>query len=111
MAVVFLTTRVKSPDEDNWGKLKRVRKYLNGTRNLKLTLLVDNLVIIRWCVDASYATHNDFKGHTSSMMTMALGAITSFSKKQKINGKSLMEAKLIGVDDALPQILWTRYFI
>jgi hypothetical protein len=35
-AVAFLTTRVKSPDEDDWGKLKRVLKYLNGTRYLKL---------------------------------------------------------------------------
>jgi hypothetical protein len=25
-AVAFLTTRVKSPDEDNWGKLKQVLK-------------------------------------------------------------------------------------
>ena len=31
MAVAFLTTRVKSPDENYWGKLKRVLKYLNGT--------------------------------------------------------------------------------
>jgi hypothetical protein len=28
-AVAFPTTRVKEPDEDNWGKLKRVLKYLN----------------------------------------------------------------------------------
>jgi len=29
---------VKNPDEDDWdwGKLKRVLKYLNGTRYLKL---------------------------------------------------------------------------
>ena len=39
-AVAFLTTRVKSPDEDDWGKLKRVLKYLNGTRYLKLRLTV-----------------------------------------------------------------------
>ena len=31
-AVVFLSTRVKAPDEDNWGKLKRVLNYLWGTR-------------------------------------------------------------------------------
>jgi hypothetical protein len=31
-AVAFLTTRVRNPDEDDWGKLKRVLKYLNGTR-------------------------------------------------------------------------------
>ena len=30
-AVSFLTTRVKAPDEDNWGKLVRVLKYINGT--------------------------------------------------------------------------------
>ncbi len=30
-AVAFLTTRVKEPDEDDWGKLKRVLKYLNRT--------------------------------------------------------------------------------
>jgi hypothetical protein len=33
-AVSFLTTRVQAPDEDDRGKLKRVLKYLNGTRYL-----------------------------------------------------------------------------
>jgi len=33
-AVAFLTTRGKNPDEDDWGKLKRVLKYLNGTKLL-----------------------------------------------------------------------------
>ncbi len=41
-AVAFLTMRVKSPDEDDWGKLKRVLKYLNGTKYLKLRLTVDS---------------------------------------------------------------------
>ncbi len=36
-------TRVKSPDEDDWGKLKHVLKYLNGTKYLKLRLTMDNL--------------------------------------------------------------------
>ena len=31
-AVAFLSTRVKTPDEDDWGELKRVIKYLNGTK-------------------------------------------------------------------------------
>jgi hypothetical protein len=41
-AVAFLTTRVKSPDNDNWGKLKWVLKYLNGTKYLKPQLSVDD---------------------------------------------------------------------
>ncbi len=27
--IAFLTTRVKQPDEDDWGKLKKLLKYLN----------------------------------------------------------------------------------
>ena len=35
----------------------------------------------------------------------------SFSWKQKTNSKSSKESELIGVDDTLPQIFWTRYFM
>jgi hypothetical protein len=110
-AVAFLCTRVKRPDEDDWGKLKRVLKYLKGTRGLKLTLSVDNLSIIQWWVDASYVVHEDCRGHTGAMMSLGKGAVTSFSTKQKINGKSSTEDELIGVDDAMPRILWTKYLI
>jgi hypothetical protein len=49
MAVAFLTTRVKSPDKDDWRKLKRVLKYLNlnGTKYLKLTISVESLGILK----------------------------------------------------------------
>jgi hypothetical protein len=46
-AVAFLTTRVTSPDEDDWGKLKRVLKYLNGTKYLKLSISEENLGILK----------------------------------------------------------------
>ncbi len=57
MTMVFLTTRVKSPDKDNWGKLKRVLKYLNRTKNLKLKLKADNVGILKWYVDGSHNVH------------------------------------------------------
>ncbi len=63
-AVAFLTTRVKSsPDEDDWGKLKRVLKYLNGTKYLKLRLTVESLGMLKWYVDGSHNTHWDMRGH------------------------------------------------
>ena len=49
-AVAFLSMRVKSPDEDNWCKLKRVIKYLNVTRNLELRLMVNSTGSIQWYV-------------------------------------------------------------
>ena len=45
------------------------------------------------------------------MLTMGAGIVTSFSRKQKLNAKNSIKSELIGDDDALPQILWTRYFV
>ena len=51
------------------------------------------------------------KGHTGAGMTMGKGSIYNKSTKQKINAKSSTEAELIGVDDILPQVLWSNYFV
>ena len=40
-----------------------------------------------------------------------MGAVTSFSRKQELSAMTLTEAEFIGIDDALPQILWMRYFM
>ena len=37
-ATAFLTTRVRCPDKDDWGKVKRVLGYLKGTLNRPLVL-------------------------------------------------------------------------
>jgi hypothetical protein len=63
IAVAFLTTRVKEPDKDDWGKLKRMLKYLNGTKYFKLKLSVENLGILKWYVDRLHNVHMDCRGH------------------------------------------------
>jgi hypothetical protein len=69
-AVSFLTTRVQAPAEDDWGKLKRVLKYLNGTGYLKLTLNANQLKFaMHWYVDGSHQIHEDCHGQTSSLVT------------------------------------------
>jgi N-acetylglucosamine kinase-like BadF-type ATPase len=79
--VAFMTTRVKSPDKDNWIKLKRLLKYTRGTIYMPLVLRADILNIVKWWVDASYATHGDYRGHTGATMSMGTGSITIISKK------------------------------
>ena len=54
----FLTSRVKKPDENDRGKLRRVMQYLKGTRTLKLWLTVDNMEESRWLVNASLNMHS-----------------------------------------------------
>ena len=100
--IAFLTKRVREPDEDDWGKFKRVLKYLKGTRHMKLNLTVDNMNTVSWWVDASYGVHMDCKGHTGMMMSLGKGAAMSFSRGQKLNVKSSTKAELVGVDDEIP---------
>ena len=86
-------------------------QYLRATIDLVLTLEADDLHILKWWVDASYAVHPDMKSHTGGTMSMGKGSIYSASRRQKLNTKSSTEAELVGVDDVMAQVLWTRYFL
>ena len=110
-AVAFLSTRVKEPGWDDYKKLKRMVQYLRATKDLFLTLEADDLQVIKWWVDASFAVHPDMKSHTGGAMSMGTGAIFGTSTKQKLNTRSSTEAELVGVDDVMPQVLWTKYFL
>ena len=110
-SVAFLCTRVKGPDEDDYKKLSRVMKYLRGTVNMPLTLEANNMHVIKWWVDASFAVHPDMKSHTGGVMTLGKKATYATTTRQKINATSSTEAETVAIHEVLPQILWTRYFL
>ena len=111
VAVAFLTTRVISPDEDDWKKLGRVIKYLRYTVKMELLLSWDNKAVLNVAVDAAFAVHPNIMSHTGFTMTAGRGSFCSSSIKQKMNTRSSTEAELVGLDDALLQALWTRQFM
>ena len=78
---------------------------------MKLTLGVDSLSILNWYIDSAHQVHEDCKGHTGGALTLGQGAVISKSSGQKMNTKSSSETVLVGVDDLLPTVLWTKYFI
>jgi hypothetical protein len=78
---------------------------------MPLTLEADELYVLKWWVDASYAVHPDMRSHTGGAMTLGKGVVFGTSTRQKLNTKSSTEAELVGVNDVMPQALWTRYFI
>ena len=111
LPVAFLCTRVKEPDADDWKKLGRVMKYLRGSPGLPLVLSMDGTKTMRWYVDAAFAVHKNMRSHTGTVMTMGKGAGISASRKQKVNTRSSTEAELVGVDEELSMILWSRHFL
>jgi hypothetical protein len=110
-AIAFLTTRVREPDTDDWAKLTHLIKYIRGTRSMPLILGADGTGAFGWWVDAAFAVHPNMRGHTGGGLSMGLGFPIVGSTKQKINTRSSTEAELVGADDFMSVICWTRYFM
>ncbi len=84
--VSFLTRQVKDPDEDDWGKLVRVLKYLNRTQFMKLILSADEMNFnIHWYNDGSHQVHEDCRGQIGCLMMMGKGVACSSSNTMKCN--------------------------
>jgi Reverse transcriptase (RNA-dependent DNA polymerase) len=110
-AVSYLCRRTSAPDIDDYKKLTRVIRYLQSTLDLKLRLSADGSGIIQWWVDAAYGVHFDMKGQTGGTMSMGKGSVYSFAAAQKLVARSSTEAEVIGVDDVMPQMMWTGHFL
>ncbi len=111
LAIAFLTTQVRSPDIEDWEKLHHLMEYLRGDRDRPLILGADNEGMLMWYVDALFAVHLNMCRHTGGGMAIGRGFPISVSTKQKLNTKSSTESEFVGVDDMMPIILWTPYFL
>jgi hypothetical protein len=110
-AIAFLTTRVRAPDKDDWSKLTHLMKYIRGTRDLPLVLSARGSGILKWWVDGSFAVHPNTRGHTGGGLSLGRGFPVISSTKQKLNTRSSTETEVVSVDDCMPAICWTRYFM
>ena len=110
-AIAFLMTRVREPDKDDWKKLTHLMKYLRGTRTLALILSADGSGIFKWYVDAAFGVHPNMRGHSGGGFTLGRGFPIVSSTKQKLNTRSSTETEVVGADDFMPSICWTRYFM
>ncbi len=110
-AIAFLTTRVRAPDVDDWRKLSHLMEYLRVDRLRPLILSADGSGVLMWYVNASFAVHPNMHSHTGGVFTMGRGFPINISTKQKLNTQSSTEGELVAVDDMMPIVLWTWYFL
>jgi hypothetical protein len=112
LVIAFLTTQVRSPDIEDWDKLRHLMEYLRGDRDRPLILGADDGRMLMWYVDALFTVvHPNMHSHTRGGKTIGRGFTISVSTKQKLNAKSLTESELVGVEGMMPIILWTCYFL
>jgi hypothetical protein len=113
VAVSFLTTRVREPTEEDWFKLRRLLKYINGTRDLCLIFNGDvsgNLLMFV-SIDASFGIHADGKSHSGYAAMIAGGSVEAKSKKQSIVTKHSTEAEMVALSDMSSLAIWWREFV
>ena len=101
--ISLLCGRVKEPNTSDKEKLIRLLKYLNGTKELHLTLRYDKMSLARWHIDSSFACHPDFRSQSGGvfMMHPGGGGIASGSTRQKLNTRSSTMSELVAADDFL----------
>ncbi len=96
---------------DDWRKLGHLIQYLKGSQELPLILGASKTGVLHWHVDASFATHQNIRGHTGGALTMGTGCAVATLTKQKANVRSSTIGELVAVDEMMAQILWTRLFM
>jgi hypothetical protein len=109
VATSYLASRCAAPTEDDQRKLNRVLMYVNATKHLSLTLRPDSLDIHAY-IDASFGCHPDGKSHSGIVITLGRsgGPVHAQSSKQKLVTKHSTEAELVGINDGVSQVMWTR---
>ena len=110
-ATIFLTSRVLCATVEDGRKLDRLLKYINGTREMGITLECGETLQVQAFVDASFAVHAMKGSHTGYFITLGRGPIFAKSSKQKLVSKSSTEAELIGWSDSTPMVIWVEHFL
>lgn len=111
LPVNFLCTRVSAPTEQDWEKLEKILKYLNGTKMYGLNLECSAAMQLTGYIDAAYAPHSDAKSHSGFVLTLGKGALLVKSSKQHIVTKSSTEAEVVAASDMATDILNAQSFL
>ena len=93
------SSRVWAPAVQDLGKLVRLCKYLNFTKDLYLVLFIDDIYFIKLFMDSGL------------VKKFRQGSAISASLKQKLNTRSSTEAELIGVDDFMGMIILIQKYL
>jgi hypothetical protein len=110
-AIAFLTNRVREPDKDYLTKLVHLMRNIRGTRTMPLILSANGSGILKWWVDATFAVHPNIRGHSGGGLSLGRGFPIVSSTKQKLNTWSSTKTEIVGAEDFVPVICWTRYFM
>ena len=101
----FLATQVIHPDKYDWKKLICLIIYLKLTKYITCIMRLNSINIVKLWVDASYAVHPGYKGHTREIMLLGKGDVTSMSRIQKLNTTITTGVEVLASHDVSVKLL------
>ena len=109
-AISQLLSYTANPTMQHVTALKRVLRYLSGTKTYVITYsdILDHPNHFYSYADAAFTNADDQKSTSGYVFMMAGGAITWFSKKQTITALSSMEAEYTALSEAVREGHWLR---
>jgi hypothetical protein len=109
-AVQSVSRFLKNPGMPHWDAVKRIFRYLNGTRDLWLTY-GDVRAQLAGYGDADGSMAEDRKALTGYAFMINGGAVSWSSKQQAIVSLSTTESEYVASTEAAKEALWLRSMI
>lgn len=95
----------------HWLAVKRILRYLSGTKNLRLAFKKNAKNFVFGYCDADWATDiDDRKSCTGYVFMRSSGAITWNSKRQPTVALSTAEAEYMALSSATQEAMWLKQF-
>jgi hypothetical protein len=113
-AISFLSQFMQNPGRPHWEAVKRVFRYLKGTRDHWLTIgnkINNDQRNLEGFTDADWGSQEHRHSISGYIFMLDGGAVSWSSKKQPIVALSSMESEYIATTHATKEALWIRTFI
>lgn len=110
-AVSLLSRRVSCPRQADWVEVKRVLRYLKGTRLLKLRIGKASKEVVGYA-DADWGQNvNDRRSTSGYVFRLGDATISWSSRKQPCVALSSTEAEFISLCEACQEAQWIKYLL
>lgn len=108
-AVNCLSRYNKEPKSEHWAAVKRVLRYLQGTKHYRLTYTKNGESEIMGYCDADWASDiRDRRSCTGYIFMLQGGAVSWCSRKQQTVALSTAEAEYMAMSSAAQEALWLQ---
>jgi hypothetical protein len=113
-AVSKLAKKSANPNAKDMHRVKRVIRYLSGTRELGLFFRASGSIKLTCMADASYNSAEDSKGQSGYVFTLGRSGDAVFyarSAKQKCVALSSTESEYVTLCEATTETVWLRQLL